>query len=158
MAGVQLNNVELRMSRGLLHNAGSRLLRSATGSKCGAYGASTGTHLGSSVRLAGIHYGGCPPARPSFTAATSAPDAVAETAPAVEGSISATGLFRSSAYPFTDIEARWQAYWEEHQTFRTPDFKELDTSKPKFYALDMFPYHRFVSSLHRSSRNAKSHI
>ncbi len=34
------------------------------------------------------------------------------------------------------IEARWQAYWNEHQVFKT----ELDTSKPKFYVLDMFPY------------------
>ena len=49
---------------------------------------------------------------------------------------------RSSAYPFSEIEAKWQAHWEEHQTFRTPEFHELDTSKPKFYALDMFPYPR----------------
>lgn len=52
------------------------------------------------------------------------------------------GVYQSQAYPFTDIEAKWQAYWEEHKTFRTPDFHELDTSKPKFYALDMFPYPR----------------
>lgn len=48
--------------------------------------------------------------------------------------------YQSTAYPFTDIEAKWQAHWEEHKTFRTPEFHELDTSKPKFYALDMFPY------------------
>lgn len=41
-------------------------------------------------------------------------------------------------YPFSDIEKRWQAYWLAHKTFRTPDAP--DTSKPKFYALDMFPY------------------
>ncbi|WP_369902193.1 leucine--tRNA ligase [Bacillus manliponensis] len=35
-----------------------------------------------------------------------------------------------------DIEKKWQAYWEENKTFRTPD----ETDKPKFYALDMFPY------------------
>ena len=52
--------------------------------------------------------------------------------------------YQSAAYPFTDIEAKWKAYWEQHQTFRTPDFHELDTSKPKFYALDMFPYPRCV--------------
>ena len=52
------------------------------------------------------------------------------------------GGFKSSAYPFTEIEAKWQAYWEANKTFRTPDFHELDTSKPKFYALDMFPYPR----------------
>ncbi|GFR47432.1 hypothetical protein Agub_g9152 [Astrephomene gubernaculifera] len=44
----------------------------------------------------------------------------------------------SQAYPFAEIEAKWQAYWEEHQTFRTPD--QVDTSKPKYYVLDMFPY------------------
>lgn len=36
-------------------------------------------------------------------------------------------------------------YWAENKTFRTPEFKDLDTSKPKFYALDMFPYPRCCS-------------
>lgn len=44
------------------------------------------------------------------------------------------------AYPFHEIEPKWQRYWEENRTFRTPD--EIDTSKPKFYVLDMFPYPR----------------
>ncbi|PFZ11058.1 leucine--tRNA ligase [Bacillus pseudomycoides] len=35
-----------------------------------------------------------------------------------------------------EIEKKWQVYWEENKTFRTPD----ETEKPKFYALDMFPY------------------
>ncbi|KMN43560.1 leucine--tRNA ligase [Bacillus sp. LK2] len=35
-----------------------------------------------------------------------------------------------------EIEKKWQGYWEENKTFRTPD----ETEKPKFYALDMFPY------------------
>ncbi len=43
-----------------------------------------------------------------------------------------------AAYPFNDIEKKWQTYWDEHKTFRTPD--EVDTSKPKYYVLDMFPY------------------
>jgi leucyl-tRNA synthetase len=34
------------------------------------------------------------------------------------------------------LEPRWQRYWEEHKTFRTPDLSD----KPKFYILDMFPY------------------
>jgi leucyl-tRNA synthetase len=34
------------------------------------------------------------------------------------------------------IEARWQAYWREHRTFRA----EIDPAKPKYYVLDMFPY------------------
>ena len=43
-----------------------------------------------------------------------------------------------AAYPFAQIEPKWQAYWLSHKTFRTPD--QPDRSKPKFYALDMFPY------------------
>ena len=39
-------------------------------------------------------------------------------------------------YNFTEIEQKWQAYWEKNKTFKTV----LDKSKPKFYALDMFPY------------------
>src|SRR5687767_15137269 len=40
------------------------------------------------------------------------------------------------------IETRWQAYWDEHQTFRQPNPGEagFDATKPKFYCLDMFPY------------------
>jgi leucyl-tRNA synthetase len=34
------------------------------------------------------------------------------------------------------IEPRWQRYWQEHKTFRTPDLSD----KPKLYILDMFPY------------------
>ncbi len=34
------------------------------------------------------------------------------------------------------IEKKWQQYWENHKSFKTLD----DASKPKFYALDMFPY------------------
>jgi len=43
----------------------------------------------------------------------------------------------STKYPFADVESKWQAFWEENQTFKTP---ERDTSKPKKYVLDMFPY------------------
>lgn len=65
---------------------------------------------------------------------------------AVAAAAAGSGGFKSNAYPFTDIEAKWQAYWEANKTFRTPDIHELDTSKPKFYALDMFPYPRRVRS------------
>ncbi len=41
------------------------------------------------------------------------------------------------AYDFKYIDAKWQKYWKEHQTFKTDVY---DFSKPKFYALDMFPY------------------
>ena len=40
-------------------------------------------------------------------------------------------------YNFSAIEKKWQKYWEENQTFKTDVW---DFSKPKFYALDMFPY------------------
>lgn len=40
-------------------------------------------------------------------------------------------------YDFKSIEKKWQKYWEENETFKT-DIR--DFSKPKFYALDMFPY------------------
>jgi len=43
-----------------------------------------------------------------------------------------------AAYPFKEIEAKWQAHWESQATFRTP--AKVDTSKPKYYVLDMFPY------------------
>ncbi|MDD4227472.1 MAG: leucine--tRNA ligase [Mariniphaga sp.] len=39
-------------------------------------------------------------------------------------------------YNFSEIESKWQKYWEENKTFKTPD----DFSKPKYYILDMFPY------------------
>ena len=44
-------------------------------------------------------------------------------------------------YDFREIEAKWQRHWQQHKTFRTPDLAELDTSKPKFYALDMWAAH-----------------
>ena len=40
-------------------------------------------------------------------------------------------------YDFKNIEKKWQDYWDKHQTFKTDVW---DFSKPKFYALDMFPY------------------
>ena len=39
-------------------------------------------------------------------------------------------------HKFTEIEQKWQKYWEENKTFKTED----DFSKPKYYILDMFPY------------------
>jgi leucyl-tRNA synthetase len=43
-----------------------------------------------------------------------------------------------AVYPFHTIEKKWQAFWAEHKTFRTPD--EPVTDRPKYYILDMFPY------------------
>lgn len=41
------------------------------------------------------------------------------------------------SYNFKEIEEKWQKYWDENKTFHTDVW---DFSKPKFYALDMFPY------------------
>ncbi len=38
------------------------------------------------------------------------------------------------------VEAKWQAYWEAEQTFRTGDDTAAGAAKPKAYILDMFPY------------------
>ncbi len=45
-------------------------------------------------------------------------------------------------YPFDRIEPKWQAYWEKHRVFATPNPGDpgFDPEKPKFYVLDMFPY------------------
>ena len=39
-------------------------------------------------------------------------------------------------YNHKEIEAFWQEYWAEHQTFKAQN----DSDKPKYYVLDMFPY------------------
>ena len=44
----------------------------------------------------------------------------------------------SAGYAFGDVEAKWQKFWREEKTFATP--RAIDATKPKFYALDMFPY------------------
>ncbi len=40
-------------------------------------------------------------------------------------------------YNHQEVESKWRKYWEENKTFKTDIW---DFSKPKFYALDMFPY------------------
>ena len=49
---------------------------------------------------------------------------------------------RRKPYPFDQFEPKWQAVWEEQQLFHAPNpgDKGFDSSKPKFYVLDMFPY------------------
>ncbi len=39
-------------------------------------------------------------------------------------------------YNFKEIESKWQAFWAANHTFKA----EIDSSKPKYYVLDMFPY------------------
>ena len=44
-----------------------------------------------------------------------------------------------SKYPFTDIEKKWQKYWEEHDTFHVTEDPSFPKDK-RLYVLDMFPY------------------
>ena len=39
-------------------------------------------------------------------------------------------------YNFKEIESKWQSYWAANHTFKA----EIDSTKPKYYVLDMFPY------------------
>jgi len=39
-------------------------------------------------------------------------------------------------YNYKEIEKKWQQYWHEHNTYKC----EIDSNRPKFYVLDMFPY------------------
>ena len=39
-------------------------------------------------------------------------------------------------YNFSEIEKKWQEYWKENKTYQVTE----DTTKSKFYVLDMFPY------------------
>ncbi|MAE83018.1 MAG: leucine--tRNA ligase [Flammeovirgaceae bacterium] len=39
-------------------------------------------------------------------------------------------------YKHLEVEKKWQKFWEENQTYKVSN----DTSKPKYYVLDMFPY------------------
>lgn len=53
----------------------------------------------------------------------------------------------STSYPFATVEAKWQSYWKEYQTFATPSRRIVNqdgtvtrSTKKKKYVLDMFPY------------------
>ena len=50
---------------------------------------------------------------------------------------SATTTVAPTQYPFAEVEKKWQHFWDENQTFKTP---ERNVDKPKRYVLDMFPY------------------
>ncbi len=44
---------------------------------------------------------------------------------------------KKALYKFSEIEKKWQNFWEQNKTFKAQDF---DSSRPKYYVLDMFPY------------------
>lgn len=55
------------------------------------------------------------------------------------------------AFDHQQIEKKWQKYWLENKTFKTSD----DSSKPKYYALDMFHTHQeldFMSGIQKVIR------
>src|SRR6266542_3610624 len=43
---------------------------------------------------------------------------------------------RPERYPFRDIETKWQRVREDGKQFRVTE----DTTRPKYYCLEMFPY------------------
>ncbi|MDB9741608.1 leucine--tRNA ligase [Akkermansiaceae bacterium] len=45
-------------------------------------------------------------------------------------------------FPFDQFEKKWQDIWDSEKTFRTPNFddSDFDSTKPKYFVLDMFPY------------------
>ena len=47
-----------------------------------------------------------------------------------------------TTYDFSELEPRWQARWFADSIYRAPGpgDEEFDSSKPKYYVLDMFPY------------------
>lgn len=47
---------------------------------------------------------------------------------------------KEKAYPFQQIEPKWQNEWLKNRTFRAADPGEPSSDKPKYYVLDMFPY------------------
>lgn len=49
---------------------------------------------------------------------------------------------RKKPYPFDTFEPEWQQIWDEQKTYRVPNpgDSDFDSTKPKYYVLDMFPY------------------
>ena len=41
-------------------------------------------------------------------------------------------------YNFSQIERKWQTFWDDHKTFKVDT--EIQDNRPKYYVLDMFPY------------------
>ena len=44
-----------------------------------------------------------------------------------------------SKYPFSEIEPKWQKFWDEHKTFKVTEDEKYPKEK-RMYVLDMFPY------------------
>lgn len=70
-----------------------------------------------------------PPSVPSFSVQC-----------AVQNSPPSSPNDNSVGYDFRSFEPKWQKIWDSRGDYSTPDPPHLDTTRPKFYALDMFPY------------------
>ena len=44
-------------------------------------------------------------------------------------------MTESERYNFKNIEEKWQIFWHDNKLFKA----DLDSKKPKFYCLEMFP-------------------
>ena len=44
-----------------------------------------------------------------------------------------------SRYPFSEIDKKWQSYWEQNKTFKATEDESIPKEKRR-YVLDMFPY------------------
>lgn len=64
----------------------------------------------------------------------------AQTPSSSNGEPSNSSELPSVGYDFQDFERKWQNIWAERGDFTVPNPPYLDTSKPKYYVLDMFPY------------------
>ena len=84
------------------------------------------------LRLTAVAFRPCPLPPLRFRASTVRVFAASTTSDAATTAAAAT-----TQYPFAEVEPKWQAYWEAHQTFLTP---ERSPEKGKKYVLDMFPY------------------
>lgn len=58
-----------------------------------------------------------------------------ESTPSIFADFSIT-LRMTKEYKHSEIEAKWQQWWQEQQVYKVSE----DSSKPKYYVLDMFPY------------------
>ena len=79
--------------------------------------------------------------RPFLTTRRHMSETIEEAPPASASAAPSTG------YPFASVESKWQAYWKENNTFKTPERRTTNedgtvtkSTNKKKYVLDMFPY------------------
>lgn len=100
--------------------------------------AAFGVLNGESLTQQKYHHHGSLRKQPFLSTRRHMSDTLEETAPAAAA---------STAYPFASVESKWQAYWKENNTFKTPERRTTNedgtvskSKNKKKYVLDMFPY------------------